>query len=132
MIFIGHIVMTTTPRSTAYQVILWQLIVVAVLALGFLVSGGWHNAYSVLCGGVASVLPSFLYALALVSTTSTRKAGRIVITLFFGEFAKLIFSGALLVSMLLLLPVNLLPLFLGFFVAHLGFWIAPLTKNKGF
>lgn len=124
--------MSNNPRSAAYQVVLWQAIVVMVLALGFCLGGGWRNAYSTVCGGVASVLPSFLYALALFSTTSPRKAGRIVVTLFIGEFAKLIFSGVLLVSMLLLLPVNLLPLFLGFFVAHLGFWIAPLTKNKGF
>lgn len=122
--------MTPNPRNSAYHVILWQAVLVLVLAFGFLVGGAWSKAYSVLCGGVASVLPSFLFALALFSTTSPRKAGRIVATLFIGEFAKLIFSGALLVSMLLLLPVNLLPLLLGFFVAHLGFWIAPLTIHK--
>lgn len=121
--------MTPSPRNSAYHVILWQAVLVFILALGFLLGGAWIRAYSVVCGGVASVLPSFLFALALFSTTSPRKAGRIVLTLFIGEFAKLIFSGVLLVSMLLLLPVNLLPLLLGFFVAHLGFWVAPLTKK---
>lgn len=119
--------MSKNPRDAAYHVVLWQALAVLVLGFGFLLGGGWSSAYSVLCGGVASVLPSFLFALALFSTTSPRKAGRIVATLFVGEFAKLIFSGALLVSMILLLPVNLLPLLLGFFIAHLGFWIAPLT-----
>lgn len=121
--------MNKQPRSLAYYVVLWQALIVVFCALCFGLFDGFNAFYSAFFGGLASVVPSFTFAWFLFRTTSAQQAQRIVFALFVGEFAKLILSGVLLIIVLMLLPIKALPLLVGFIAAHLGFWIAPLTKK---
>lgn len=121
--------MNKTPQRAAYYVVFWQAVIVLLVAFISLLIANRVAAYSALLGGAASVLPSFLFAQQLFKTTAARNAQRIVVVLFVGELLKLILSGVLLVIMIMWLPVSVLPLVIGFVSAHLGFWIAPLTKK---
>ncbi len=120
--------MNIPPKKIAQLVLCWQLALTLTCALLVWIFSTWPNSYSVLLGGLASFVPSAIFALILLRKTHASQAKQIVIALFAGEFIKLILSGVLLVIMIMLLPVKLLPLVAGFLVATLGFWVAPLTK----
>lgn len=123
---------TLKARHTAYRMVAVQMLAVILAALiwGF-AKLSWPIGYSVLLGGLVIVLPSFGFARCLFNTTRATQASRIVMTLFVGEFAKLILVGILAVLVIKFLPVLLWPFVVGLLVAQIGFWLAPLLiKNK--
>jgi ATP synthase protein I len=101
-----------------------QALVVAAIALGFGVSS-WARAFSALLGGAACVLPGFYFARHLFATVHARAAKKIIKVFFLGEIIKLALSAGLIVLILLLVPVSLVPLIVGFAGAQFGFWLAP-------
>jgi ATP synthase protein I len=113
-------------RSIAYRMVAVQALFVLILAVAWSFFSGVKTLYSVLLGGLAVVLPGFWFARRLFKTTRPQALRRIVLTFLLGECVKLVMSAVLLVCVIRFLPVILLPSILGFVIALLGFWFAPL------
>lgn len=117
---------TKASRRVAYRMVFFQAILVVSLAIVWGGVSSIQTTYSVLLGGAACVLPSFYFARKLFATTSAREARAIARAFFFGEFIKLLLSGVSLVTIILLMHVQILPVFMGFVIGQFGFWLAPL------
>lgn len=118
-----------SPRQQAYRLVALQMLVALVIALGWLISGG-IAALSALLGGLAAVLPSFYFAYRFFAATGARQVNRIIKAFYWGELTKILLS-AILVILITHLWANLaiMPFFIGFAGAYLGFWLAPLMTK---
>ena len=119
-------------QFTAYRLVSLQLITLIVVALVWSFVS-LNAAVSVLLGGAAAILPNFYFARRFFARIHTKDAKRLILTFYFGEFLKLLFSVALLLVMFYELKAMIMPLFTGFLGAYLGLWLAPLltvTKKK--
>ncbi len=119
---------TRSARKIAYRLVGLQALVVIVIALFWLISGGME-ALSALLGGAAGVVPSFYFARRLFATTSARAPKRIIKAFYLGELFKLVLSAGLVLLIILIIPVAIVPLITGFMGAQFGFWLAPLVTR---
>lgn len=119
-----------TNIHLAYRIIVIQ--VLAVLAVGFFVFSiqGIQNAYSILLGGAACILPNLYFAHRFLYPNVARSYKRILISFFQGEIIKFGLTILLFWLMMRYLSVSFLSLFIGYFSAQVGFWIAPLLLSR--
>lgn len=111
-----------------------QLFIAQMLAM-LVLAAVWgainhHAFWSVLLGGIACVLPNFFFAKYFFSRQHTRRPGQILLVFYLGEFLKLIISALVIVLAIIYLNLLILPTILGYFVANLGFWMAPMFVLK--
>jgi ATP synthase protein I len=110
--------------------VLAQLVLVALLTV---VGGLWKGpliALSLVLGGIASVIPSAYFARRVFKRVDAREAKAIARQFFVGEAAKLALTVVLVLLFVMFFPVSLPPFFLGFAVAQMGFWLAPLFDKS--
>ncbi len=115
----------TSPRQQAFRLVALQMLVVIVIATGWMLEG-WFAATSALLGGTAAVLPSLYFAYRFFATTQARKVERIIRAFYWGEVTKICLSAFLVISIIKAWPkIETLPFFSGFIGAYLGFWLSP-------
>ncbi len=111
------------------QLFIAQILLVLVLATIWGVIN--HHAFlSVLFGGIVCVIPNFFFANYFFSRQHTRRPGQILVAFYLGEFLKLIISAVVIVLAIIYLNLLILPTVLGYFVANMGFWMAPMFVLK--
>jgi ATP synthase protein I len=113
-----------TTRKSAYQMMCAQVLIVVVIAFFWGLSDRL-SALSVIYGGAASIIPSFIFAYRFFTRIKDRNPQRILMTFYFGELFRLALSIILMLVALLKLKVNVLPFFVGFLIAHLAIWLVP-------
>jgi len=104
------------------------IMVVVVSALWY-----WQSpqaGLSALMGGVASVIPSAVFAFLFFARQNKRSAQKVVGAFYGGELLKLLLSVALIIIILRGMQVEFLPFLTGFVGAHMGIWLAPLLASK--
>jgi ATP synthase protein I len=116
-------------RALALNILKVQLLVMLAVAAGWAFSGQ-VSAVSALFGGGISLLGNAFFVYAMFRHSGARRAQSIAVSLFVGEFGKLLIvvTGFALVFILTLLPP--LPLFVGFVATQAVFWVAPLLVKK--
>ena len=108
-----------------------KAIIVVAIAIAWWIAGGDKAAYSVMLGGVAIILPNFLFAYRMLvkaeKVTGAEDARQLGAAFFAGEVVKLFFIAALTALFILTVPMVLLPFMCGFIGALFGFWLAPVV-----
>lgn len=129
---VSHVNTSVQPeRNSALKANALQvLLVFAVAAIFYLVSGK-TAFFALLFGGLASVLPSALFATLVFTFFNPQALKRLAIVFFLGEFVKLLISSVLLAAIIVHMPGYFLPIVVGFFTAWAGNWLAPLFFNRG-
>ncbi|OGT94926.1 MAG: hypothetical protein A2298_00900 [Gammaproteobacteria bacterium RIFOXYB2_FULL_38_6] len=118
---------TKTQYSiSVYKWVAVQFTVVIIASLISLPIGGLKSGLSLLAGGMAVVLPTAFFAYRLFRKFHTRDIKQHLHNFYLSEVAKIILSVALAFIMIMLLPLKLLAFFIGFIIAQIGLWIAPL------
>ncbi len=85
---------------------------------------------SVLYGGFACLLPNIYFAYRFFSKKHTRGPGKILLAFYLGEFFKMIVSAFLIILVIQYAHAIILPTVVGYFVANLAFWMAPMLVLK--
>lgn len=113
-------------RHKGYYFVGVQAVVLLIATVVTFILFNAVAAYSVLLGGLASILPNLLFAWWLFGDTRARAAKQIVFKVFFGEFAKLFLSGLLFVLIIKLMTVSAAMVVAGFITATIAFLLTPL------
>lgn len=111
-------------RRMAYAFVGVQAVMMVLATICWLpvaVTASW----SALLGGLAIVLPSSYFAYRLFRITSARAAREIVKAFYVGEITKILLSAVLAAVFVSIFHVELVPFWVGFMAALVGFWIAP-------
>ena len=116
-----------SARRSGYRLILMQMIVVlaATTLVVFLYSP--NQAFGLFVGGLCCVIPGLLFTWRLFSVAAHNKSPKqLGLAFFTGEFAKLVLSAAMVAYVALKLPYGIMMPFIGFVLAQISLWFAPL------
>lgn len=119
--------MATVQKSLqrqAVKLVFWQLIMTIVLSVIILLIEGLQKGLSTLVGGLAYILPNFLFAWRIFSHTGAGLSERFMIKFLFGELTKLILSAVLFLLIVKYLPIQVVFVMVGFAIAIFSFWFA--------
>jgi ATP synthase protein I len=111
-------------QNKAYRIVKFQMAGVIVLALIALILYGTTCGVSVLLGGLAYVLPTFVFVWRVFRYARASEMTQFLAAFFLGEMLKLAFAAFLFLMIVKYLPVSLLSVLVGFIGAIVSFWIA--------
>ena len=109
--------------STVGKVLYAQILVAALVAVGFLWKGGWSYAVSPLLGSGIALLPNLYFAYKIYRARHLAAQG-IVNAFYAGETGKLVLTAALFTIALQSPSVNFLTLLAGYAAVLSVFWFA--------
>ena len=120
-----------TDTSQLYRVVVGQLIITAVVALGFLLKG-YVASYSVVIGGGIAVLSNIYFVRFVFKLKRRLQPKKFLSGLYVGESVKFIVAFALFGLVFKLygektLNVDALALFVGFIATNFAYWYALRT-----
>lgn len=110
-------------QHEAYQLVLWQLIFVAILALLALLLKGKTSGLSILAGGMAYGIANLIFVWRVFRYTGAQQMIQFATAFMIGEMLKLALSAILFLMIVKYLPVSLLSVLIGFIGAIVSFWI---------
>ncbi|MGQ3889143.1 ATP synthase subunit I [Legionella sp. CNM-1927-20] len=116
--------------SQIRRLLLVQLTVWALIALGLLVALGKQAALSAFLGGLVAFLPSMIFAKKLFKYHGARAARQIVRSFYLGEFLKIISSIVLFTLIFIFFEVTPLAFFLTYIVVVMTHWFSPLLVDS--
>lgn len=116
-------------KNEASAAIATQSVCVIACSVIVLMFCGWREMASFFMGGVICVLPNIYLYRRVFSHFGARAAKQIFRSLYYGEFVKMVLTGACFVGAALSHWVLPLYLFMGYIAAQLGFWLAPIIVN---
>lgn len=103
-----------------YQAVVLQSLILLVLATAMLIALGTVGAYSVLLGGLISIIPGAYFAFRFFLYSGARSMEKLVRNAYFAELIKLIWMGAgFALVFRFVKPLNPGLVFGGFAVIHL-------------
>ena len=117
-------------RQLAFKTVLYQLVVVAQLTIMVALSTQWNNAWPVIAGGLAAIVPNALFGLIAFMHAGARANQKVVKSFFVGEGVKLMLTAVLISLLFLLTDFNPLWLMSGFVFAVISQWVAPILFLK--
>lgn len=92
---------------------------------------GTIAAYSVLIGGVICMLPNLVLAERIFAAGTSEHPQALMRAVYYGEAGKLLLTAALFaLAFLLIKPLHVLMLFVGFIAAQAVFWIALIMTRR--
>ena len=109
--------------STVRKVLYAQILVAALVVLGFLWKDGWNYAVSPLIGSGIALLPNLYFAYKIYLARNLAAQG-IVNAFYAGETGKLVLTAALFAIALQVPSVNFLTLLVGYAAVLSVFWFA--------
>ncbi|WP_419419713.1 ATP synthase subunit I [Legionella sp. D16C41] len=112
------------------RLLLVQVIVCSLIALGMLAALGKQAALSALLGGIVAFLPSLIFAKKLFQYQGARAARQIVRSFYVGEFLKIISSIVLFTLVFMFFEVTPLAFFLTYIVVVMTHWFSPLLIDS--
>lgn len=110
----------------AYWLVVLQGIVIVAAAIIALVIIDKRAAYSILLGGLVSILPNIYFARRIFHRICSYNARRLLIKFYRNELIKLILMGFLFILVIKLKIVANLPFIIGFILAQFGTILLPL------
>ncbi len=117
-----------TTRASIYRWFLFQGFIVLAVGLVVLMIQGVSFAWAVLIGGFICILPNLLFARWWFDYYRANAVRKLLARFFFAELLKLCIVGMLFVLAVVFLQINALGCLLGFIVAQVAFWLAPLIR----
>jgi ATP synthase protein I len=123
-VFGGYV--AASGSSTVAKILGCQVLIIAVVSLGFVV-GGWQKAFSSAIGGLAAFIPNLYFALR-VAGSAEQDARKILRSFYVGESVKLLLTVALFMLIFQIPSIEILPLMAGYVAALSVFWFALLVQ----
>lgn len=118
--------MTAGRLSTVAKILCYQVLIIAVVSLAFVV-GGWQKGLSAALGGLAAFVPNLYFALR-VSGAAGQEAKKVLRSFYVGESVKLLLTVGLFILIFQIPRVEILPLMAGYIAALSIFWFALLMR----
>lgn len=118
--------MAASGSSTVAKILGCQVLIIAVVSLGFVV-GGWQKAISSAIGGLAAFIPNLYFALR-VAGSAEQDARKILRSFYVGESVKLLLTVALFMLIFQIPSIEILPLMAGYVAALSVFWFALIMR----
>jgi ATP synthase protein I len=123
-VFGGYV--AASGSSTVAKILGCQVLIIALVSLGFVV-GGWQKAFSSAIGGLAAFIPNLYFALR-VAGSAEQDARKILRSFYVGESVKLLLTVALFMLIFQIPSIEILPLMAGYVAALSVFWFALLMQ----
>jgi len=117
---------TAGYTKTVAKILAYQLLVIALVSVGFM-SGGWHKGFSSIIGGLAAFMPNFYFAFRIAGSRK-HDPGKILRSFYIGESVKLLLTAALFILIFQIPNIEIFPLMAGFTSALSVFWFALLMR----
>ncbi len=107
-----------------------QSLTVMVVSIALLIISGLHASASVFLGGLVSILPTAYFAKTAFRYNGACAAQQIVKSFYKGEAIKMLLTFSLFA--LIFKTLNIVPLafMVGFIVAQMMFWFAPVIFDN--
>jgi ATP synthase protein I len=113
--------MSTIKAPPIYKIAAYQLFFLLLLTFAVVLLAGWVSAYSLLIGGLISLIPGTLFANRVFKYRGARAARQIAREVNRGEAIKLVLSAAGFAAAFIVVdPLNVVALFSGFVLVHLA------------
>ena len=113
--------MSTIKAPPIYKVAAFQLLFLLLISALEAILAGWVSAYSLLIGGLISLIPGTLFASRVFKYRGARAAQMIAREVYRGEAIKLVLSAAgFALSFIYVEPLNVVALFSGFVLVYLA------------
>ncbi len=123
--------MSTIQMPPVGRIILVQTTVLVVLMVGALVVLGMVSAYSLLLGGMISIIPNAYFASKVFRHTGARAMEQIVRSAYLGEIIKLALTGAgFALAWSFVRPLQISGLMGGFVIAHITGMVSLVKLQK--
>ncbi len=119
--------MTGRNVSTVVKILVYQLLIILVIAAGFIVWDGQQQGFSVILGGMAALIPNLFFSIWILRSAG-QEARKIVNSFYVGESGKLLLTAALFVMIFQIANIQILPLLIGYIAALSVFWFALLMR----
>lgn len=117
-------------RPPVLRLVLTQFILTVVMSLLFLAKDV-TGAYSAMLGGLIFTIPNAYFAHKAFLYSGARAAQQIVKSFYMGESVKLILTAVLFtMAFVMVKPLDVLALFLTFFVLLMSNWLVPLVFSQ--
>ena len=118
--------MAVRIELTVYKILGYQMLIILVVSLGFVVVGG-HKALSSALGGLAAFVPNLYFALR-ISNSAGQEARKVLQSFYTGESVKLLLTAALFILIFQIPKIEIMPLLVGYVTALSVFWFALLMR----
>jgi len=109
------------------KVLLYQVLLILLVTVSYLLVRGFNEAGSALIGGCAAFIPNLYFAFK-TRVTIGRPAKKILNNFYAAESGKLILTGALFLIIFQIPELEILPLIISYMVALSVFWFALLMR----
>lgn len=119
--------MVDSKLSTVGKILGYQLLVISIITVGFVIAGGWQDALSPALGGVAAFVPNLYFALRIYKSAG-QNARKIINSFYVGESVKLLLTVTLFVLIFQIPGIKILPLLAGYVAVLSVFWFALLMR----
>ena len=115
--------MANSIKTEAYTLVLWQICIVAGLAVILFFVKGMQSGVSALLGGLAYCVPNLMFVWRVFARTSAQAARSFLIAFFAGEVSKLFLSAIFFVLIVKYLAVDFKFVLAGYITAIFAFWV---------
>ena len=113
--------MSTIKAPPIYKVAAFQLLFLLLISVLAAILAGWVSAYSLLIGGLISLIPGTLFASRVFKYRGARAAQMIAREVYRGEAIKWFLTGlGFALSFIYVEPLNVVALFSGFVLVYLA------------
>jgi len=119
--------MTDRKDSTVVKILSYQVLIILIITVGFVVKGDKQQALFGLLGGLAAFVPNLYFALR-INRSAGQEARKIVNSFYAGESGKLLLTAALFIMIFQISNIQILPLLIGYIAALSVFWFALLMR----
>lgn len=114
-------------KKAAYKLLVIQMVIMLLIAAGFLCSSS-QSAVSALLGGLVCVIPNLYFINTVFAQSGATAARQVLHSFFIGEAIKIFITAALFaIIWKLYQAVQPVALFVGFIGTQFGQWFAPLV-----
>lgn len=95
-------------RSFAYRILVAESLTVVFFGILFLIFTGYEFVYSVVCGGVAFILPNAFFIMFSLRSSPSSSSKKVLFWFYFGEFIKIFMTVLIfLLSFIFVKPMNI-------------------------
>lgn len=122
--------LNSTGKTLAKRLLLTQISMVMLVAVGVSFSVSLMHAFGVIAGGLAIIAPTAVFAWRAFAYGGARSAQQIVKSFFAGEALKMVLMTIILAAILGLSGLPNGAVFAGFIVALAVQWLAPVLFLK--
>lgn len=100
------------------------IVTLVILPMGFSI------ALSFFLGGLCCVIPNLFFAVRFFGKSGAIDARNILSGFYRAEITKLILTGAMFWLIFSFIPVTIMPIFVGFSIAQLAFWVSLILLSS--